>query len=56
MNILLAFGLLTGVYMVHYEYPVFLDQPAFLGHVAHAAALRFVIMLVRRKSITRSSL
>jgi regulator of sigma E protease len=28
MNILLAVGLLTGVYMVHYEYPAFWDQPA----------------------------
>src|ERR1700758_3103368 len=28
MNILLAIGLLTGVYMVHYEHPVYLDQPA----------------------------
>ncbi len=28
MNILLAIGLLTVVYMVHYEYPVFLHQPA----------------------------
>jgi regulator of sigma E protease len=33
MNILLAFGLLTGVYMVHYEYPVFLDQPAVVSWV-----------------------
>ena len=33
MNILLAFGLLTGVYMVHYEYPVFLDQPAFISWI-----------------------
>ena len=28
MNILLAIGLLAVVYMIHYEYPVFLDQPA----------------------------
>jgi regulator of sigma E protease len=28
MNILLAIFLLTVVYMVHYEYPVFLDKPA----------------------------
>src|SRR5215813_5643140 len=28
MNIVLAVGLLTGVYMVHYETPVFLDKPA----------------------------
>src|SRR6201997_1956105 len=33
MNILLAIGLLTFVYMVHYEYLVFLDQPAVLGWV-----------------------
>ena len=33
MNILLAFGLLTIVYMVHYEYPVFLDQPAVISWV-----------------------
>src|SRR5450432_3486753 len=28
MNILLAVGLLTIVYMVHYEHPVYLDKPA----------------------------
>jgi len=33
MNILLAVGLLTAVYMVHYEYPVYLDQPAVVGWV-----------------------
>ena len=33
MNILLAIGLLTTVYMIHYEYPVFLDQAAVLGWV-----------------------
>ena len=33
MNILLAIGLLTGVYMVHYEFPVYLDQPAVLAWV-----------------------
>jgi regulator of sigma E protease len=36
MNILLAIGLLTGVYVVRgYEYPVFLDQPAVIGWVKH---------------------
>jgi regulator of sigma E protease len=35
MNILLAIGLLTGVYMVRYESPVFLDQPAVLAWVKH---------------------
>src|ERR1039457_689880 len=33
MNILLAVGLLTGVNMVHYEHPVYLDLPAVLGWV-----------------------
>jgi regulator of sigma E protease len=33
MNILLAIGLLAVVYMVHYEYPVFMDQPAVIGWV-----------------------
>jgi regulator of sigma E protease len=33
MNIMLAIGLLAGVYMVHYEYPAYLDQPAVIGWV-----------------------
>src|SRR5215831_18043266 len=33
MNILLAVFLLTVVYMVHYEYPVYLDKPAVLDGV-----------------------
>ena len=33
MNILLAVVLLTGVFMVHYEHPVYLDQPAVVGWV-----------------------
>lgn len=33
MNIVLAVGLLTGVFMVHYEHPAFLDEPAVIGHV-----------------------
>jgi regulator of sigma E protease len=33
MNILLAISLLTGVYMVHYEYPVFMDKPAIIDGV-----------------------
>jgi regulator of sigma E protease len=33
MNILLAIFLLTGVYMVHYEYPVYLDKPAVIEYV-----------------------
>ena len=33
MNILLAVGLLTVVNMVHYEHPVYLDQPALIGWV-----------------------
>ncbi len=35
MNILFAVGLLTGVYMVHYEYPSFFDEPAVIGWVQH---------------------
>src|SRR6202162_3553762 len=33
MNILFAVGLLTGVYMVRYEYPAVLDEPAIIGWV-----------------------
>jgi regulator of sigma E protease len=33
MNILLAIGLLAGIYMVHFEYPVYLDQPATVAWV-----------------------
>src|SRR5271163_3498748 len=33
MNIMLAIGLLAGVYMVHFEYPAYLDQPAVIGWV-----------------------
>jgi regulator of sigma E protease len=33
MNILLAIFLLTAVYMVHYEYAVFLDQPAVIAGI-----------------------
>jgi regulator of sigma E protease len=39
MNILLAIGLLTGVYVVRgYESPVFLDQPAVIAWVKHDSA------------------
>src|ERR1700736_2873291 len=33
MNIMLAVALLTGVYMVHYEYNTVLDEPAGVGWV-----------------------
>jgi len=33
MNIMLAIALLTGVYMVHYAYPAYLDSPAVVGWV-----------------------
>ena len=33
MNILFAVGMLTFVYMVHYEYPAVLDEPAVIGWV-----------------------
>jgi regulator of sigma E protease len=38
MNILLAIFLLTAVYMVHYEYPVFLDKPAVIEGVKRDSA------------------
>jgi len=38
MNVLLAIGLLTGVYMVHFEYPVFLDKPAVIAGIKHDSA------------------
>ena len=38
MNILLAIFLLTTVYMVHYEYPVFLDKPAVIEGIKHDSA------------------
>jgi regulator of sigma E protease len=39
MNLLLAVGLLTGVYMVRYEYPAFLDDnPPVVGWVAKDSA------------------
>jgi regulator of sigma E protease len=33
MNIILAVVLMTGVYMVHYVHPAYLDQPAVIGYV-----------------------
>jgi regulator of sigma E protease len=33
MNILLAIALLTGVFMVRYEHPLYLDRPAVIGWV-----------------------
>ncbi len=33
MNMVLAVGLLTGVYMMHYAHPAYLDQPAVVGYV-----------------------
>jgi len=38
MNILLAVFLLTVVYMVHYEYPVYLDKPAVIDGVRKDSA------------------
>jgi regulator of sigma E protease len=37
MNIGLAIGLLTFVYMVHYEYPVFWDKPAVIAGIKHGS-------------------
>jgi regulator of sigma E protease len=38
MNIVLAVVLLTTVYMVHYEYPVFMDKPVVIGGVKKGSA------------------
>jgi regulator of sigma E protease len=38
MNVLLAVVLLTSVFMVHYEHPVYLDQAAVVGWVAEGSA------------------
>jgi regulator of sigma E protease len=38
MNIALAIGLLTFVYMVHYEHPLYLDQAAVVGWVSPGSA------------------
>jgi regulator of sigma E protease len=38
MNILLAVVLLTGVFMFHYEHPIFSDQPAVIGFVLDNSA------------------
>ena len=35
---MLAIGLLTVVYMVHYEHPLYLDQPAVVGWVSEGSA------------------
>src|ERR1700740_3515440 len=37
MNIVLAVGLLTIVYMVHYEYPAFVEQPGVIAYVKPGA-------------------
>src|SRR5713226_5401638 len=38
MNVLLAIGILTGVYMHHYEHPAFLEQPVVIGTVVPNSA------------------
>jgi len=38
MNVVLAVGLLTVVYMVHYEYPAFVDQPGVIAYVKPGSA------------------
>ncbi len=38
MNVILAVGLMTVVYMVHYEHPAYLDQPAVVGYVVDDSA------------------
>jgi regulator of sigma E protease len=38
MNVLLAIGLLTAIFMVHYEYPAFYDDPPVIGWVVKDTA------------------
>lgn len=38
MNVLLAVGLLTFVFMVHYERPIYLDKAAVIGYVLDGSA------------------
>src|SRR5512133_2658790 len=38
MTVILAVGLMTVVYMVHYEHPPYLDQPAVVGYVVEGSA------------------
>lgn len=38
MNVLLAIGLLTGIYMVNYEFPIYLEQPAVLAWIKPGSA------------------
>ena len=38
MNIMLAIGLLTVVFAVHFEYPIFWDKPAVIAGIKHDSA------------------
>jgi regulator of sigma E protease len=38
MNVLLAITLLTGIYMVHYEYPIYFEQPVVLAWIKQDSA------------------
>ncbi len=56
MNIMLAIALLTGVYMVHYEYPAVLDEKPVVGFVspntpAEKAGIRIGDKIVRVENI-----
>jgi regulator of sigma E protease len=57
MNIILAIAVLTGVFMVHYERPIFIDQPAVIGWVvdntpAQQAGFRSGDKIVRIQNIS----
>ncbi len=57
MNIALAVGLLAFVYMVHYEYPAFFDEPAVIGWItedtpAAKAGIQIGDQIIRIKDST----
>ena len=60
MNVFLAVALLTGVYMLHFEYPVYMDGPAVVGWVtintpAAKAGVQIGDRIVRVDEISNST-
>ena len=51
MNIVLAVALLTGVFMVHYEHPLYLDQAAVIGYVEQGSPADRAGLLAKDKIV-----